>query len=282
MKESPFCSIVIVTHNCERYVRKAMESVNAQTKQPGQIIIVDSGSSTSAYLEAYADQPNVVLVLDTDDIGFCKANNIAMTRLPQKTDYVFFLNPDAMIVPTFLEEAIAYMERPENHQVGALTGKVLGYDIEAGKPSGRYDSTGIFHKWYGKWYDRGQGEYIEQELYNQEETVPAICGAVFFCRKKALDTILLRGKEVFDNTFFMYKDDIDLSLRLRAQKWSIRYVPTLLAYHCRGWNRDRRKMPKRLRLYSAWNELRIHARLRSPLRVAYSLCKYAAVKFLNK
>ena len=87
------------------------------------------------------------------------------------------------------------MERPENSHVGALTGKVLGYDIDAGKPTGRYDSTGIFHKWYGKWYDRGQGEYVEQELYNNEESVPAICGAVFFCRKSALDTILLRGKE---------------------------------------------------------------------------------------
>lgn len=278
----PVCSIIIVTHNCEKYIRKAMESVNAQTVKPDQVIIVDSGSSDTSYLETYADQANVVLVLDKDDIGFCKANNLAMTRLPKKVDYVFFLNPDAMLSLTFLEDAIAYMERPENSKVGAMTGKVLGYDIDADKPSGRYDSTGIFHKWYGKWYDRGQGDHVDHKLYQQEESIPAICGAVYFCRKTALDAILLRGTEVFDSTFYMYKDDIDLSLRIRDKGWDIKYVPSLLAYHCRGWNRNRRKMPKELRLYSAWNELRIHARQWAPVPVAYSLVKYAAVKFLNK
>lgn len=259
-----------------------MESVSLQTRKADQIILVDSGSADTKYLEAYADLPNVVLVLDKDDIGFCRANNLGMLRLAPNVDYVFFLNPDAMLTPTFLDDAISYMEQPKHSHVGALTGMVLGYDIDEGKPSGRYDSTGIFHRWYGKWYDRGQGELIDQTLYMKEESVPAICGAVFFCRKTALDSILLRGKEVFDSTFYMYKDDIDLSMRLRAKGWDVKYVPALIAYHCRGWHRDRSKMPRAFRLCSAWNELRLHARSWKPVPVAYSLCKYAAVKLLDK
>lgn len=282
MKKTPICSIVIVTHNSEKYVKKAMESLKVQTRQPDQIIIVDSGSKDTRYLMQYADQSNVVLVLDSQDIGFCKANNVAMTRLSKFVDYVFFLNPDAMLAPHFLEEAINYMEMPNHQDVGALTGQTLGYDIDADKPTGMYDTTGIFQKWYGKWYDRGQGDVFEASLFYQEESIPAICGAVFFCRKKALDTILLRGNEVFDNTFYMYKDDIDLSLRLRKANWDIKYVPALIAYHCRGWHQDRKRMPRKLRLCSALNELRIHARARGPIPLAYSLCKYAAVKIFDK
>lgn len=259
-----------------------MHSLNGQTRQPDQIIIVDSGSENTDYLSCYTAQSNVVLITDAEDIGFCRANNLAMPAVPEHTDYVFFLNPDAILTPTFLEKAIAYMEDIENQNVGALTGKVLGYDINADKPTGKYDSTGIFQLWYGKWFDRGQGQEEKTTLYANEESVPAICGAVFFCRKKALDTVFLRGREVFDETFFMYKDDIDLSLRLRCKGWDIRYVPMLVAYHCRGWDRDRSKMPKEFRLCSAWNELRIHGRSWAPIPVAYSLCKYAAVKFFDK
>lgn len=279
---APFCSIIIVTHNSEKYVRKAMESLEAQARKADQVLIVDSGSADTEYLQEYARLPNVDIVLDSEDIGFCKANNLAMTKLSANADYVFFLNPDAMLAPAFLKEAIEYMERAENLKVGALTGKLLGYDIDADRPTGLYDSTGIQRKWYGRWFDRGQGDPIEDRLYAKEESMAAICGAVFFCRRSALDTILLRGKEVFDNTFYMYKDDIDLSLRLRSAGWDVRYVPSLVAYHCRGWKRDRKCMPREFRLYSAWNELRIHARAWEPVPVAYSLCKYAAVKFLNK
>lgn len=278
----PSCSIIIVTHNSEKYIHKAMESVNQQTCQPAQILLIDSGSAHTTYLNSYSSQPNVQLIVNQKDIGFCRANNLAMNHLLPLTDYVFFLNPDAMISSSFLEEAIAYMENPVNQQVGALTGKLLGYHIEKNCPTGRYDSTGIFHKWYGKWYDRGQGEFVRHHPYNKQESIPAICGAVYFCRKAALDTIFLRGNEVFDSTFYMYKDDIDLSLRLRAKGWDLKYLPSLLAYHCRGWNPDRKKMSKSFRLYSAWNELRIHARSKQIIPSAYSLCKYAAVKFFNQ
>lgn len=279
---SAFCSVIIVTYNCEKYIRKAMDSLRDQTRLADQVIIIDSGSADTAYLKEYATQPNVTVSVGHQGIGFCRANNQAMSLVSSKADYVFFLNPDAMLTPDFLEGAIDYMEMPENKRVGALTGKVFGYNIDQDKPSGLYDSTGIFQSWYGRWYDRGQGQPIDEALYQEEMSVPAICGAVYFCRLSALKTILLRGSEVFDSTFFMYKDDIDLSLRLRNSGWDVKYVPSLVAYHCRGWNPDRSKMPRVFRLYSAWNELRIHARQGQPVPVAYSFCKYAAVKLLDK
>lgn len=281
MNKKATCSIIIVTHNSELHIPKAVQCAQSQTTPPKQIIIVDSGSKDCSYLTPYMKQNDIEVIIAQKDIGFCKGNNIGMSKVKPSTDYVFFLNPDAFLTPTFLEHAIDFMELPQNANVGALTGIVLGYDIHGDKPTGKYDSTGVFRKWYGNWYDRDQGDVYSNEKYKTYEDIPAICGAVLFCRKKALDSVLIRKSEVLDNSFFMYKEDIDLSIRLRKNNWKLIFFPKIIAYHCRGWQRDRSKMPRELRLVSARNELRIQAKTFSPIPLAYSLVKYAAVKFLD-
>ena len=202
-------------------------------------------------------------------------------QVSQESDYIFLLNPDAFITPRYLEDAISFMEKPENRYCGALTGTTIGYDIHSDRPTGKYDTTGVFPKWYGGWYERGQGMPYQAELYDKVEEIPAICGAVFFCRKSALNDVLVRGYEILDNTFYMYKEDIDLSIRLRKKRWKLLFVPGLVAYHCRGWNPDRKQMPRKMRLHSARNEISVNAKKLSPVGIVYSSLKYAAVKLFN-
>jgi N-acetylglucosaminyl-diphospho-decaprenol L-rhamnosyltransferase len=280
-KKNPSCSVIIVTHNSELYIHKTMECLHHQTVLADHVVLVDSGSADLTYLSRYSNQPNVDVVAASKDIGFCKGNNIGLSKISEKCDYVFFLNPDAFLTPDYLEKAMTFMEKPENHQYGALTGTLLGYDIHKDQPTGNYDSTGVFQRWYGHWYDRRQGMKYCFGHYQNPENVPAICGAALFCRKKALDSVLIRNGEIFDNAFFMYKEDIDLSIRLRRQRWKLVFLPDLMAYHCRGWQRDRSKMPRQMRLISARNELKIHMRLYSPVKIVYSFLKYATVKCLD-
>lgn len=281
VKRKPLCSVVIKTHNSDRYIHKAIASLERQTVPADTIVIMDSASQDPSYLSPYANKKAIELIIEKEDVGFCKGNNIGMSKIHPESDYVLFLNPDAFLTPRFLEEAIAFMENPQNHQVGVLTGSLLGYDIEKDRPTGKYDSTGIFQKWYGRWYDRDQQRTYSPTDYVCKEFVPAICGALMFCRKKALDQVLIRDKEVFDNSFFMYKEDIDLSLRLRKAGWLLVFDPSLLAYHCRGWNPIRSKMPRKIRLYSAKNELRLHWRQGS-IYSLYSSLKYLFVKVFDK
>jgi GT2 family glycosyltransferase len=170
---------------------------------------------------------------------------------------------------------VAIMDDPANARVGALGGALLGFDIAAGQATGRWDSTGIFQTWYGKWYDRGQGaacEALSGEPHSLER-VPALCGALLFCRWSALQEVLLRGAEVFDGTFFMYKEDIDLSLRLRRKGWAVAFCGGLHCYHGRGW-KGRGKMSALSKFLSARNELRVCFRNRGKGLV------YSSLKFL--
>jgi len=275
------CSVIIVTHNSEKYLPKAIASLQVQTRQADELIIVDSGSENVDYLSIYRQEKNMHVIFAGKDIGFCRGNNFGMKHLDQETDYVFFLNPDAFLDANFIEQAISVMEKPAYKDVGALTGCLLGYDITLNKPTGKYDSTGVFCTWYGRWHDRAQATTVVSEKFQQIEKIPAICGAVFFCRKQALGNVTIRGDEVFDNTFYMYKEDVDLSLRLRKRGWKLLFGPELIAHHCRGWKQNRKKIPKKFRLCSARNELRIHLREYALIGTAYSFMKYLAVKVFD-
>lgn len=273
------CAVIIVTHNSQVYLPRCMELLQAQSKKPDAIVIVDSGSKDTSYLSPFQNIEGVQVYVTKENIGFCQGNNLGMSRLPEVIDYVLFLNPDAFLTPNFLEEAINYLDQPCSAHVGALSGLLLGYNMVQRQPTGKIDSAGIFQTWYGKWYDRAQSKDNDGQ-YTQVEEVPALCGALFLSRKKALDTIMLGAYEVMDPSFYMYKEDIDLSLRLRRKGWKLIFDPHLVAYHCRGWKTDRSQVPRSLRLLSARNEIRLHKRLRSPY-LFYSIFKYCGVKVLN-
>jgi N-acetylglucosaminyl-diphospho-decaprenol L-rhamnosyltransferase len=272
------CAVIIVTHNSMPYIDKCMQCVRCQTLPPAQVIIIDSGSACTNYLEAYQKEQNTQVYFSQKNIGFCQGNNIGLSLVQENIEHILFLNPDAFLSPPFLEQAVYYMN--ENPKLGALSGLLLGYDMALDRPTHKIDSSGIFRTWYGRWYDRDQGLDYRPEYYISE-SVPALCGALMFCRKKALESALLGPHEAMDEAFYMYKEDIDLSLRLRGKGWDLQMLPHLIAYHCRGWQKDRKQVSRTLRLLSAKNEMKLFARLRSPC-IFYSMLKYCAVKFLDR
>lgn len=274
------CSIIIVTHNSERCLAENLRCLDSQSNQNFYTVIIDNHSIDPSYLECCQNRPNTFTYLSKQNLGFCQGNNFGLKYIHPDSKYILFLNPDVYLPPQFIEEALHYMKSPVYQDCGALTGILLGYNLDQQAPTGHYDSTGIFPKWYGKWYDRDRGRKFNPTRYLSCEQIPAMCGALMFCRKEALESVQNSQKDVFDRKFFMYKEDIDLSLRLIKKGWKLLLFPNLTAYHCRGWQ-ERVNMPRHLRLLSARNELRMHFRLKSPFKIVYSLTKWAAVHFLG-
>lgn len=274
----PTVAVVIVTYDSARVLDRCLAALASQTLQPDLIVVVDNCSPHPAYLSSIPRTQQFRVLLGTSNDGFCRANNTGF-RLASACKYVLFLNPDAFLGERFLEQAVACMELPENARVGCITGTLLGFDIERGCPTGRTDSAGIFQSWFGRWQDRGRGEPWRGAGQAEPEDVPAICGALMLCRTASLHATALSEGEVFDSGFFMYKEDIELSIRLRAAGWRLLYVPQLLCHHGRGW-RGRHTVSFRARYLSARNELRVCRR--NGLRgLPYSLLKYAYVILLE-
>jgi GT2 family glycosyltransferase len=94
------------------------------------------------------------------------------------------------------------------------------------------------------------------------------------CRLRALHQF--KGN-VFDPDFFLYKEDIELCLRLRASGWTLVYDPRLIAHHCRGWAGNRQKMSYELRLMAARNEVLLYRKHPGPA-MAWALLKLFLVQ----
>jgi N-acetylglucosaminyl-diphospho-decaprenol L-rhamnosyltransferase len=244
-------AVIVVTHNSQQDIQMCLAALRKQENVSLLVIVVDSGSADPSYLDSLQDNPDT-LVFRNENIGFSRANNLGYSSIPPGIEYVLFLNPDAFPAKDALTRALAIMERES--QVACLTGRLLGYDRNKGGPNGLLDSTGIFRKWYGRWYDRGQGE-VEKGQYRNREYLSAACGAFMFCRKSCLDRVALRKNEIFDPDFFLYKEDIELSLRLREKGFQILYASEIEIFHCRGWQKEREKVPFKLRRLSASNEI---------------------------
>lgn len=269
--------VVIVCHDSGEVLERNLVSLERQSVGPPAIVLVDSGSKRPEELERFATRKEVAIVR-CGNIGFGAANNVGFSLLARRCPLLLFLNPDAFLERRFLERALAAMAEPALSRTAVLCGRTFWYDDGLGRASGRLDSTGVFRNWYGRWYDRGQGER-PWGRYLQEQKLPAVCGAVMFCRSAALDEVATGGR-VFDEDFFLYKEDIELSLRLRRRGWELRYRPELVAFHSRGWQRQRRQMPRPARLQAAASELLLYRKHPSLYRI-WARLKMFAVRWLD-
>jgi len=270
-------SVIIVTHNSQAVLGQCLRCMEGQTVKPDSIILVDSGSVDRQYLQdiCLATDMETTLLLE-ENRGFASANNVGYKHVDPASDFVVFLNPDAFLVSDSLEKAINSLTGDPG--VGCVGGRLLGYDCANQKFTGVLDSTGVFRKWYGRWYDRGQG-VPDSEKYSKPEDLPAACGAFLFCRKKMLDQVALAEGIIFDPDFFLYKEDIELCLRIRKASWRILYQPDLLLYHCRGWG-SRQQISHELRLTAAESELLLY-RKHPSFYMLWAVAKYILVRWLH-
>jgi GT2 family glycosyltransferase len=272
----PTVAVIIVTHESGRFLSCCLDSLRGRNRVD-QVIVVDAGSRdvTAVRTQALAGGADFIPIANK---GFSRANNTGYRHVLTGTDYVLFLNPDAFAGRGALHRALEFMEAPEQENIGCLTGRLLGCDPVSMQTTGRLDSTGIFRRWYGRWYDRGQGE-SDHGQYDRFEEVPAACGAFMLCRKSALEQVAEGEDNVFDPDFFLYKEDIELSLRLKKHGWGIRYHPGVTVLHCRGWQ-ARKKMSQTMRLQAAASEVLLY-RKHPSMYMVWALIKYSAVRFLN-
>lgn len=265
----PRFAAIIVTHNSANVLERCVEALCQQSRPVDEIIVIDSGSDDPDYL-GYLEQKFSLNVVKQDNIGFARSNNLGLTKISRQVDSIIFLNPDTFLASDFVQRAVDIFKKSPH--IGFLSGKLLGYDPLAGRPTGRIDSTGVLRKWYGRWYDRGHGEK-DTGHYDMVEEVPALCGALLCCRRRVID---LFGGTVFDPDFFMYKEDVELGLRAGKKGVKFLYHPDLIAYHCRGWNRSRKTVQHQMKMLSAKNEILLYRKHPSPYMI-WALLKYILV-----
>jgi hypothetical protein len=144
-------------------------------------------------------------------------------------EFVLLCNADLFPSSTYIDEMLAFFEA--HPLVGMATGKILRYNLDADRPLDLIDTTGLAIRRSRRFVARGEGQRDTGQFDSPEE-VTGVDGAALFARRAMLESIAIDG-EYFDESFFMYKEDWDLSWRVKLAGWSCWYVPSAVAFHCR-------------------------------------------------
>lgn len=264
--------VVIVTHNSDLVLSNCLQHLALQSICPTSVIIVDCGSDSVPDVSHFSRKLNVH-VDATTNLGFSKANNRGAAMIRERNEgLLIFLNPDCFLPPQALEKTQSILSSMQEHVV--LGPKLLGIDTSTMRGTGRIDSAGIFRSPLGRWYDRGHGRR-DRSTFDQQMEVPALCGAMLCARMSSWNEL---GDNIFDSDFFLYKEDIELGLRLRSLGWKMIYHPEVHAFHGRGWKGKRKKIPRRLRLTAARSEILLYKKHPS-FYMIWAISKYIGVRY---
>jgi GT2 family glycosyltransferase len=216
-------AVHIVTYNSAATIEHCLQSIVAQTVAV-ELCIVDNGSIDDT-VDCIRQMGYPVLVNDCNR-GYSAAHNQALQCTD--TPYILTLNPDVRLEPDFIEQLLAVMEMRST--IGAAAGLLL-----------RTDSLDVD----GKTVDSG-GLYLtrtmQQRLHYEGTHLASIVqgvrpifgpdGAAAFYRRAMLNDIALDG-EVFDEDFFVHKEDVDICWRMQWRGWEALHVPDARAHHIR-------------------------------------------------
>lgn len=214
-------SIIIVNWNGKRYLNECLASAFNQTYLNYNVILVDNGSNDGSIEFVKEKYPEVKIIKLDKNYGFAKGSNIGMKEALKDKDvkYIALLNNDTKVDKIWLSELVKVAENEE--KIGICTSKILRMDKLT------IDSTGQVLR-LGMLVDRGHNK-IDRGQYDDKSDIFSACAAACLYKREMLGEIGL-----FDESFFAYYEDAELSWRAYKNGWKARYVPTSIVYHKGG------------------------------------------------
>jgi GT2 family glycosyltransferase len=210
-------SIVIVSYNVRSFVAQCLDSVQKASEgiEGVEVFVVDNASSDDTVDYIGTHYPWVKLIVNDDNLGFSRANNIAIRQA--EGEYVLLLNPDTIVAEPTLCECVGFMD--VHPQAGGLGVRMHNADGTLAPESRR----AIPSPWVSclKMLGFTKRYYMSHLSWDEPSRIEVISGAFFMLRRKALDQV-----GFLDEDFFMYGEDIDLSYRLLKGGWENWYQPS--------------------------------------------------------
>lgn len=226
---------IVTFKNDKDMLKKALES-SSRTNLKTYIYVIDN--SPTDELRNTCNHKNVEYVFNNNNLGFSAGHNIALRKMIKRTKYSLILNPDVYFDEGTIEKLFSFMN--ENDEVGSVMPNVLYPDGTLQylcrllpKPSDL-----LLRKFNNKILGPLVNLMTKYEFrfadYAKTMDVPYLSGCFMFIR-----TDVFKKVGVFDERFFVYFEDVDLSRRIHKLYRTV-YYPKAVVYHCyeRGSDKD--------------------------------------------
>lgn len=217
-------SVIILNYNVRYFLELCLKSVQEAIKNiDAEIIVVDNNSEDDSCDMVKALFPEVNLIENKTNFGFSKGNNIGV--LQAKGEYLCILNPDTVVAEDVFTKMLNFSETKEN--LGIIGCKLIngaGHFLPESKRNIPYVKA-AFKKLLGN-----PAEYYANHLSeNDLGEVDVLVGAFMFLKKDVYNEI-----EGFDEDYFMYGEDIDISYKSLKSGYRNYYFGETTIVHFKG------------------------------------------------
>ena len=253
-------SIVIVSWNVWDLLRACLQSIENASRAAAvevathrafgpasspallEVIVVDNGSDDATVDLLSARFPWVRLIASERNLGFTGGNNAGYAASSGR--FVYFLNPDTELLPssTGRDSLYALYTAIAEDETIAIVGPQLRYADGLWQNNRRTFPTRLTgfleSTWFGRTWPRNPWArrlYMEDWPSDFTHDVDWLTGAAMLARRSALE--MVRSPEYtgpFDESFFMYSEELDLCHRVKDAGWRIVYAPKAVVVHYEG------------------------------------------------
>lgn len=225
-------SIIIVNWNARDVLRDCLQSVYAQTSSiEFEVIVVDNHSADGSVEMVRKEFPQVILLAESHNHGFAKANNIG-SRVATG-DYLLYLNSDTLVLDRALEKVLAYCDSDGSFDV--MSCRILNADGSLQPNCSMFPSLlnmGIFLTGMYKLAPRSQfwgREHMTWFDYESAREVDVISGCFMLVRRAVYEQV-----GGMDERFFMYSEETDWCFRFHHAGFKVGYWPGADIIHLGG------------------------------------------------
>ncbi len=217
-------SIIILNYNVRYFLELCLKSVSAAISTlDAEIIVVDNNSSDDSCEMVKQQFPEVLLIENELNSGFSKGNNIGVSHAKGK--YVCILNPDTVVPEDAFSQLIEFAENQTNLGIVGCrlidgTGKYLP-ESKRNIPKPRV----AFKKLLGNPNDYYANQLEEHDIGK----APIFVGAFMLLKKTVYEQV-----NGFDEDYFMYGEDIDLSYKILKAGYDNYYYGKTTVIHFKG------------------------------------------------
>lgn len=223
-------SVVIVNYKVPFYLHQCLCSLKKATETiDREFFVVDNDSRDGSldFLRTY--HPDVSFIENHENVGFSKANNMAIQKA--KGEFILLINPDTIVSEDTIERCVDFMNNnPEAGAIGVRQNYAYGMFAPESKRAVPRPLTALF-KFSGlcKRFPNNKllGKYYLGFLDNRQvNEIEILSGAFMFIRHEAISKA-----GMFDEDYFMYGEDIDLSYRILKAGFKNYYLPTNIIHY---------------------------------------------------
>ncbi len=243
-------SVIIVNYNVRQFLENTLTSLlRAMEGVEGEVFVVDNASDDGSVEMVKTKFPRVCLIQNRENVGFARANNLALKRATGK--HLLLINPDTIVQEDTIKVMLKFFR--ETHDAGLAGCKILNPDGTFQLPCRRSFPTPwvAFTKIFGlsalfpksKLFGKYNLTYLSpDETYD----VDAVSGSFMMITRNAYERV-----GGLDETFFMYGEDLDWCYRIAQSGFKVYYVHSTQIIHFKGESTRRSDLDEIRMFYSA-------------------------------